>query len=85
MASRRTAGPEAPNRAFDTLVLRLVDAAGLDARQTAVLQAFGRYALERLNDECATLDPGITPGPEAVSCVLLARRAKGTIEPWEKN
>jgi hypothetical protein len=72
VASRRTAGPEAPARALDGLMRALSEAAATSGRETAVLQAFGRACLERLAEECSALDPGTPLDPRHVSCLLLA-------------
>jgi len=71
VASRRTAAPDAPERALAGLVADLVRTAGLRAREAAVLESFGRYGLERLAEECAGLDPGVPLGHKDVSCLLL--------------
>ncbi len=74
VASRRTAGPEAPARALETLVRGVAQAYRLEPRKVALLEGFGRYALERLGAECATLDPGVPVYPRQVSCLLVAGR-----------
>ncbi len=71
VASRRTADPEAGARAFRDLNAALTRRATLTARETAVLDAFGRYCLQQLTDECGQLDPGVPPDPRAISCLLL--------------
>lgn len=72
VGSRRTAGPEAPARAMEALVRSMAEAYRLQPREVAVLESFGRYALERLADECGSLDPGVPVGPRHLSCLLLA-------------
>jgi len=71
IASRRTSGPEAGQRALDRLVQRLAQDQRLEPREIAVLQAFGRFCLERLADECGDLDPGVPLDPRGVACLLL--------------
>jgi hypothetical protein len=71
IASRRTAAPDAGARALDRLVQRLSHEQRLGAREIAVLQAFGRFASERLADECGDLDPGVPLDRRSVSCLLL--------------
>lgn len=72
VASRRTAAPDAPDRALEALVRGFSDAGGLNARELSILQAYGRFCLDRLSEECARLDPGVPPDPRDVSCLLLA-------------
>jgi Family of unknown function (DUF6178) len=72
IASRRTAAPDAAARALDRLVQRLAHDQRLGARDIAVLQAFGRFCLEQLADECGDLDPGVPLDRRAVACLLLA-------------
>ncbi len=72
IASRRTAAPDAGARALDRLVQRLAQDQRLGARDIAVVQAFGRFCLERLADECGDLDPGVPLDRRAVACLLLA-------------
>ena len=71
VASRRTAPPEAPARALDALTGELVETFDLSAREVALWQAFGRAALERLNSECAALDPGVPVDSRFISCLLV--------------
>lgn len=73
VAVRRTAGIDAPSRALEALVESLAAALRLDAREVAVLNAFGRFSLERLSEECGALDPAVPLDPRYVSCLLLAR------------
>jgi hypothetical protein len=72
VASRRTAAPEAPERALVALLGQLRDAFDLSEREAAVLDGYGRYCLERLAEECAGLDPGVPVDPRTVGCLLLA-------------
>ena len=72
VASRRTAAPDAPARAMDTLVRQLADQAGLQPREISLLEGFGRFCLEELAEECGNLDPGVPADPRAISCLLLA-------------
>jgi len=71
IASRRTAGREAGPRALDRLVQRLAQDHHLGAREIAVMQAFGRFCLERLADECGDLDPGVPLDRRASVCLLV--------------
>jgi hypothetical protein len=71
VASRKTAGPDAPARALESLVRAIADRGELSARQLAVLQAFGRFCLEQLAEECANLDPGVPLDPTSINCLLL--------------
>jgi len=77
IASRRTAGPEAGPRALDRLVQRLAQDQRLEPRAIAVLQAFGRFCLERLADECGDLDPGVPLDRRSVTCLLLYNARHG--------
>ncbi len=70
VASRRTAGPEAPGRALESLVRRLAERANLSPREISVLQAYGRFALEKLAEECAGLDPG-SAAESKLTCLIL--------------
>jgi len=71
VASRLTADPEAPSRALEKLIRSVTRAQRLEPRQVALLEAFGRYALERLADECGSLDPGVPVVPGQVTCLLV--------------
>jgi len=71
VASRRTASPDAPERALGGLLVRLVERVPLEPRRRGVLEAYGRACLERLADECAGLDPGVPADPRHVSCLWL--------------
>lgn len=71
VASRRTAGGDAPERTMDGLTDRMIRAFALEAREAALLRAFGRGCLSRLREECAALDPGVPLDPRHVSCLLL--------------
>ena len=51
-APRLHPGPDAPARALESLVRAIADRGELSARQLAVLQAFGRFCLEQLAEEC---------------------------------
>lgn len=72
VASRRTAAPDAGRRALEMAVRTLTDRFGLDAREVALLQAFGRSSLRILAEECGSLDPGVPVDGRHVSCLLLA-------------
>jgi hypothetical protein len=72
VASRRTAAPEAPQRALDNLLGDLRKNYGLSTRESSVIEGYGRYCLERLGEECGGLDPGVPLDPRAVGCLLLA-------------
>jgi hypothetical protein len=72
IASRRTAPPEAPARALDSLLEQMTRAYRLDQRELSLLQGFGRYCLEQLAAECGSLDPGIPLDNRAVGCLLVA-------------
>lgn len=71
VASRRTAAPDAPERALDALTLAAMESYRLTPRETSLLRGFGKACLERLREECSTLDPGIPPDPGQVECLLL--------------
>jgi len=74
VGSRRTADPEAPTRALASLVAELVSTTGISAREAALLESFGRFALERLAEECGGLDPGIPVDSRSVGCLLVEPR-----------
>ena len=71
-ASRRTAPPEAPARALVALLEQLTRSVGLDERELSLVRGFGRYCLEKLNDECGALDPGIPIDRRVVGSLLVA-------------
>ena len=71
VGSRRTAAPESAARALDRLVRALTETFQLGSRDVSIVQSFGRFALERLADECGGLDPGVPPDPRFVSCLIL--------------
>jgi hypothetical protein len=72
VASHRTADPAAPERALAGLVERLAAEFGLEPRQAALIRAFGRASLERLEAECGGLDPSLPPDLRAIGCLRLA-------------
>jgi hypothetical protein len=72
VASRRTASPDAPARALEALVASLSDTGTLSARELSIFQAFGRYCLNRLAQECAGVDPGVPLSQADVTCLVLA-------------
>jgi hypothetical protein len=71
VASRRTAPVDAPARAMDSLVGRMVGAFELSKREAALLRDFGDACVARLAEECAALDPGVRIDPRFVTCLLL--------------
>jgi len=71
VASRRTAGVEAPARELEALLRKLANRLALQPRELALLQAFGRFSLQRLSEECGALDPGLPLDPRFVSCLIL--------------
>jgi len=71
VASRRTAPPDAPARAVERLLRTLTLRIELSPRELAVLQAFARFSLERLAEQCAGLDPGVPVDPRFVTCLLI--------------
>jgi hypothetical protein len=71
VASRRTAGPDAPAQALEAWIVRVRDAFALDANDAAVLGAFGRACLEQLVAECGSLDPGAAVDARYVPCLLI--------------
>jgi len=73
VASRRTAAPEAPQRALQNLLSELRGVHGLSARESSVIEGYGRYCLERIGEECGGLDPGVPIDRRAVGCLLIAR------------
>ena len=73
VASRRTAAPEAPQRALENLLGDLRKTYGLSARESSVIEGYGRYCLERLGEECGGLDPGVPVDRHAVGCLLVAK------------
>jgi hypothetical protein len=72
VASRRTAAPEAPERALAALIDHLGLTHALAPRELAVIRGYGRFCIERLAVECGGLDPGIPLDPRAISCLLVA-------------
>jgi hypothetical protein len=72
VASRRTATPEAPRRALESLLGELRTTYGVAPRESSVIEGYGRYCLERLSEECGGLDPGVPVDRRAVGCLLLA-------------
>ena len=73
VASRRTAAPDAAERALARLVQKMEPAFALSASDSALLRSFGRAGLARLSAECSALDPGLPISPRHVSCLLLER------------
>lgn len=71
VASRRTAGPDAPARALEGLLRSLDERFDLGPRQTSVLQAFGRFCLVRIAEECASLDPGTPVEPSLLTSLQV--------------
>jgi len=71
VASRRTAAPEAPERALQNLLGDLRETYGLSVRESSVIEGYGRYCLERLGEECGGLDPGVPVDPRTVGCLLV--------------
>ena len=71
VGSRRTAAPESADRALEKLVRALTETFQLGSRDVSIALSFGRFALERLADECGALDPGVPPDPRFVSCLIL--------------
>jgi len=71
VGSRRTAAPESASRALEKLVRALTEHFQLESRDVSVALSFGRFASERLADECGALDPGVPPDPRFVSCLIL--------------
>jgi len=72
VASRRTAAPDAPERALEMLVRRMAERYGLSPRDLSVLRGFGRFCLELLASQCANLDPGVPADPRFVSCLIMS-------------
>ena len=77
VASRRTAPPDAPERALTAAIDLIAERVSLDPRERGVLAAFGRACLERLASECGGLDPGIPLDDRHVSCLWLDATAPG--------
>jgi hypothetical protein len=71
-ASRRTADPQAPQRAMSKLIEALEAEAELGRRPAATLRAFGTTCLDRLAADCGNLDPGLPATPRVVGCLRLA-------------
>jgi hypothetical protein len=76
VASRRTAGQEAPGRALERLVGKLATSAGLTAQEVAAVKGYGQAGLASLTTECAQLDPGAPLDQRSISCLLLEERTK---------
>jgi hypothetical protein len=77
IASRRTAAPDAPERAMTALVRELADRDQIDDAGAAAVEAYGKACLEELRETCGGLDPGTPLSPEVVPCLLLAAPAGG--------
>jgi hypothetical protein len=71
VASRRTAGGDAPARAMAALTTKLAERFGLQPRELSVIEAFGRFCLEQLAAECESLDPGVPIDRRYVTCLFL--------------
>ena len=76
-ASRRTAAPDAPERAMTALVRELSDRDEIDDAGAAAVEAYGSACLKELRETCGGLDPGTPIFPETVPCLLLAAPAGG--------
>ena len=72
VASRRTAPPDAPERALAGVIDRITERTATGPRERGVLAGFGRACLERLASECGGLEPGIPIDDRHVSCLWLA-------------
>jgi hypothetical protein len=72
VASRRTAAPDAPERALESLLRALAERLRPTSREITLLRGFGRFCLERLAEECAALDPGVPVDRRYVSCLFIA-------------
>jgi hypothetical protein len=73
VVSRRTTDAEAPERALGTLMAALSERYDLAPRQVSLLEAFGRFCLRRISDECGALEPGTPVDPDLVTCLLIGR------------
>jgi len=71
VASRRTAAPDAPERAFDAMLQKLSSRLSMTAHEVDLFRSFGRFCLEQLIQECGSVDPGVPPDRNTISCLLL--------------
>lgn len=70
VASRRTAAPDAAGRALDALLEALRPRVETP-RGFGLIAGFGRATLERVAEECGTLDPGTPLDPRHVACLWV--------------
>jgi hypothetical protein len=75
VASRRTASPEAPGRALESLLRQLAERFELQSREVLILEGYGRFCLDRLSAECGGLDPGIPVDRRVVTCLLVCEES----------
>ncbi len=61
----------AAERALDTMIGELAKRFAIDERESSILQAFGRFCMKILVEECGSLDPSAPVDPRYVSCLLL--------------
>ncbi len=71
VASQRTADPGAPARCLEAFLETLQRELEFEVHERATLAAFGRACLEKLREECGSLDPGRPVEARFVSCLLL--------------
>ena len=71
VASRRTAPPDAAERALERLLEALGSQFELSPRENSVLHGYGRFCLVRLAEECGALDPGVPIDARFVGCLLV--------------
>lgn len=72
VASRRTAAPDAPERALDRLVVALTSSGAVGPGEAHAVRAFGLVCLDRLGEQCADLDPGAPVPAKKVTCLRIA-------------
>jgi hypothetical protein len=59
------------DEAFGAMIKELADRFAIESREISVLQAFCRFCLKLLAEECGSLDPGAPIDYRYISCLLL--------------
>jgi hypothetical protein len=77
VASAQATRPNAASEAVERFLARLVEQAGLGAREVAGLRALAAAGLERLAGPGGRLDPGAPLDPRFVTCLILEAPHRG--------